>query len=71
MDSGRLTASNTEYHTCKITYTDNTATWLLGGTNTATANNITWVTSHNPYTLGLWVWKTGTDYVKNLKIKAL
>ena len=71
MDSGRLTADNTQYNNCKIIYNNNAVTWLLGGTNTATANNITWITSHNPYTLGLWVWKTGTNYVKNVKIKPL
>lgn len=70
MDSGRLTTDNTQYNSCKISYTSTSATWLLGGTNSATAN-ISFINNHNPYTIGLWAWKTGTIYVKNLKIKPL
>lgn len=70
LDSGRLSADNTQYHNCKISLSNGTATWLLGGTNSASAN-INWVSSHNPYTLGFSVWKTGTVYMKNIKIKPL
>ena len=70
LDSGRLTASNNEYHECKISNNNGTVTWLLGGTNSATAS-IDWITTKNPYRLGVWTWSTGTVYAKNIKIKPL
>ena len=70
MDSGRLTADNTTYQNCKISGTSSTVTWLLGGTNTSTAN-INWVSTKNPFLLGVWTFNKNTVYVQNIKIKAL
>ena len=70
MDSGRLTADNTQYHNCKISGTSSTVTWLLSGTNSATAN-IGWVSTKNPYFLGLYTFNKNTVYVQNIKIKPL
>jgi len=70
LDSGRLSADNTQYHNCQIIKDGNTCTWVLGGTNTASAS-ITWVDSHNPYTLGAGVYNLGTNYLKNITIKPL
>ena len=70
MDNGRLTADNTEYHSCEIKSENGTVTWLLGGTNSISAS-INWITSHNPYGIGVHTWNTGTVYVQNIKIKPL
>lgn len=70
LDSGKLYTDTTQYNSCKITITNGTVTWLLGGTNSASVN-LDWITSHNPYVIGTQTWSTGTIYVKNLKLKPL
>lgn len=70
LDDGKLYTDTTSYHNCKITSNNGVVTWLLGGTNSASAS-INWVTSHNPYVIGTQTWNTGTIYVKNLKLKPL
>ena len=71
MDSGRLTADNTQYHNCQIIVDGTTVTWILGGTNTSSAT-VSWITSTPLHYLIVEVWKKGaTAYIKNLKVKAL
>lgn len=70
LDSGKLYTDTTKYNSCKITSNNGVVTWLLGGTNSASAN-IDWVTTHNPYVIGTQTWNTGTIYVKNIKLKPL
>lgn len=70
LDSGKLYTDTTTYHNCKITIENGTATWLLGGTNSASAS-IDWITSHNPYVIGTQTWNTGTIYVNNIKLKPI
>lgn len=70
LDSGKLYTDTTQYNSCKITYQNGIATWLLGGTNSASAS-LDWITSHNPYVIGTQTWNTGTIYVKNLKLKPI
>ncbi len=70
LDDGKLYTDTTQYNSCKITCKDGTATWLLGGINSASAS-IDWITSHNPYVIGSQTWNTGTVYVKNIKLKPI
>lgn len=70
LDSGRLYTDTTQYNNCKITVENGTATWLLGGTNSANAS-IDWISSHNPYVIGTQTWNTGTVYIKNIKLKPI
>lgn len=70
LDSGKLYTDTTAYNNCKITVENGTATWLLGGTNSASAS-IDWVTSHNPFMIGTHTWNTGTVYVNNIKLKPI
>ena len=71
VDSGRLTADNTQYHNCQIIVDGTTVTWILGGTNTSSAT-VPWITSNPLHYLIVEVWRnSATAYIKNLKIKAL
>ena len=70
LDSGKLYTDTTQYNSCKITSQNGTVTWLLGGTNSASAS-LDWITSHNPYVIGTQTWNAGTIYVKNLKLKSI
>ena len=71
MDSGRLTADNTQYHNCKITVDGTSVTWLLGGSNSS-SSTVSWITNNPLHYVLVEVWKIGaTVYVKNLKLKAL
>ena len=71
MDSGRLTADNTQYHNCKITVNGTTVTWLLGGTNSSSAT-VSWISSKPLHYIVAETWANGSSaYVKNLKLKAL
>lgn len=70
LDDGKLITDTKYYNTCKITCEDGTATWLLGGTNSA-STSIDWITTHNPYVIGTQTWNTGLLYVKNIKLKPI
>ena len=70
LDNGKLLTDTKYYNSYKITYQNGTATWLLGGTNSASAS-IDWITSHNPFVIGTQTWNTGLLYVKNLKLKQI
>lgn len=70
LDDGKLITDTKYYNSCKITCEDGTATWLLGGTNSASIS-IDWITNHNPYVIGTQSWNTGLIYIKNLKLKRI
>ena len=70
LDSGRLSADNTVYNQCRLSIQNNVFTCLLGGTNSATAN-VNYISTHNPYTIGIYTFNTGTNSVRNIKLKPL